>query len=230
MDAKVLRAAVSAAIRVTVSTTLVGCGNTVSNDAAPSAASGSTSRSDDVRDAGSGGMPSGAAAMGQAGTMLDMGGTALDMGGTAPSNGGTPSSSTGGKPLSTPEVGGTAHGGASTAGQASGGSEAEAGAPAQACGANVLDCLSVLEMVERGVPLDEVSSACCVSVRGGLVELKQAGAECYLEIAHRFQSAPARQACCKDPSTWQETACAPWGPPVPPELRLDLLPDWAAVA
>jgi hypothetical protein len=230
MDAKVLRAAVSAAIRVTVSASLVGCGNTVSSDVGPLEAGGSTSRGDGSRDAGAGGMLGGAA-LGQAGTELGMAGTLLAMAGTASSNGGNPSSSIGGQLGGTaPETGGMAHGGTDAAGQASGGNEAAAGAPAQACGAYLDDCLSALGAVERGAPLDELGTACCVTVRAALIELKAAGAECYLDIAKRFQTAPARQACCKDPSTWEETACAPWGPPVPPELPLELLQDWVAVA
>lgn len=233
MDAKVLRAAVTAAIRVTMSTTLVGCGNTVSDQARPSEASGSESSAGSAMSGGTGsamssvgGDPRGGG-IGQAGAVVDV----VDVGGAAPSSGGSPSSSAGGQPSTTPGIGGTSSpGGTDAAGQSPGGTEGEAGAPALACGASVLDCLSALEMVERGALLDETGMACCVTVRAGLIELKQESAECYLGIAKRFQSAPARQACCKDPSTWDETACAPWGPPVPPELRLEVLRAWAAVA
>lgn len=234
MDAKVLRAAVSAAIRVTVSTALIGCGNTTSNETAPSETGG------DANDAANSGGGGAGSAQGTIGAGVQQAGTGLEAAGTAANSGGGASSWSGGQPSSEPDGGGTApsgavgsgvvSGGASAGGQASGGSEAEAGGGQKACGANVLDCFSVLQAVERGAPLSETGNACCVSVRQSLVELRQADSECYNQLRLRFEATPARQACCKDPSTWAEPACTPWGPPVPPGLPPEFLQSWAAVA
>lgn len=214
MDAKVLRAAVSAAIRVTVSTTLVGCGNTASNEAALTETGGHASSAQGGDHTATGGVPNSAA------------GATLETAGSAPSGGVGPMISSGGQPSPmAPEVAGST----STAGETSG-SAGEAGAPSQVCGAKVLDCVSMLEGIERGATLDEAGDACCVEVRAGLFELQQSGAECYIELGRRFQATAARQACCKDPSTWSETACTPWGPPVPPEFSADLPHIMAAVA
>jgi hypothetical protein len=233
LDPKVFRAAVSAAIRVTISTALVGCGNTASTSAVPSDGGGSASAADSGGN-GSGGVPSG--------TGAEQSGTAHATAGSAPISGTSAVTPSGGQPsATTPEVGGSASGsanvgggtnvgGSSSAGGETFGAAGEAGAPAQLCGAEVAECLSVLETFEAGAALDEAGLACCLGVREGLSELQKVAAECYRDLNRRFTGTAARSECCKDSSTWTEIACAPWGPPVPPELSAELLESWANVA
>jgi len=219
MDAKVFRAAVLAAMRVTVSTALVGCGNTVTKPggAAPAdegverAGSSAGERTPvlDAATAGSGAKPSAMSGSGaSAGPPASGGATAAEgsttMAGRTGLDGG---------------AGGTPDDGA-----------AGAGSPALVCGGDALACLSLLEGLEPAAPLDDAGSACCLSVRKALLELPAADAECYRDLSSRFQKAPGRSTCCADPSTWLEIACTPWGPPVPPELSPSLLASWAAVA
>lgn len=215
MDAKVLRAAVAAAIRVTVSTTLIGCGGTVSTDP------GRTSSSPAVKDT----------------PMGEVEDTPKGTGGQNGSVAPTPTASAGGR-ASTPDEpsAGTASGGvievggmASAAG--AGGEPASAGAPADVCGNAAFACVTTLEETPPEDPLSDASKACCDTILARLDVVRlDPGAACFDDLDHVFMGSPARSKCCHDPSTWQNPACTPWGPPVPPELSREALLEWSLAA
>lgn len=214
MDAKVLRAAVSAALRVTVSTTLIGCGGNVSTDP------GHATSSPAIKDT-----PSGTAQPSTAETEQT----------TSP----TPTSNAGGSEPGSkaPNAGMASNAGSETGGVASvagaGGDEASAGAPADVCGAAAHACLTQLEQTPQQPPTD-ATKACCDVVIASLDQLRQElqpeEAECYNGVESRFMMPPVRNQCCHDPSTWVHVACTPWGPPVPPELSADALRAWSLAA
>ena len=215
MDAKVLKAAVSAAIRVTVSTTLIGCGGSVSTDA--DRASSSPAVKDTPTDthasvsSGTGGQTS-----------------------SAPSK---PMTSTGGQATRPVEINAGTGGGelveagglASAAG--AGGEPGSAGAPADVCGNAAAACVAKLgEQTFEETP-SEATKACCETILARLDELRvDPGAACFDHLDQDFMASPARRQCCNDQSTWQNPACTPWGPPVPPELSREALLAWSLAA
>jgi hypothetical protein len=209
MDAKVLQAAVSAAIRVTVSTTLIGCGGS-STDAdrasSPPAVQDAPARTDQP-------------------TVME----------TEPTS--VPVTSVGGSASVTEmPIGGMAsHGGSAGDGMTetagAGGEQASAGAPADVCGtAAAHACLTQLEQV-RPEPPSAADKACCDTVIATLEELWQATPRdaCFEDVDARFQGA-VRTECCADQSTWVHRACTPWGPPVPPEVSREALRLWSLTA
>jgi hypothetical protein len=218
MDAKVLKAAVSAAIRVTVSTTLIGCGGSVSTDgdrasSAPAVKDTPTQTNGNVAAATSG------------------------TGGQSSSAPSTPTPSSGGqatRPVETSagtaggelvEVGGMA----SAAG--AGGEPGSAGAPPDVCGNAAAACVTKLgEQPFEEAPSD-ATKACCETILARLDELRlDPGAACFDHLDQDFMQSPARRQCCKDSSTWNNPACTPWGPPVPPELSREALLSWGLAA
>jgi hypothetical protein len=209
MDAKVLRAAVSAAIRVTFSTTLIGCGGSVATD------EDRPSSSPAVKD------PS-PASTGQP-AVTD----------TEPAR---PPVSSGGSAAATemPIAGMASHGSSDVGGMTTtagaGGEEASAGAPAEVCRAAAQACLTQLEQTTPEPP-NAGDKACCDTVIATLEELWQAMPRdaCFESIDARFQGA-VRTECCADKSTWVYRACTPWGPPVPPELSHEALRKWSLAA
>ena len=212
MDAKVLRAAVSAAIRVTVSTTLIGCGGNVSTDA------GRTTSSPAVKDTPtSTGEPS-ANETEPSRTPSPDPKPATSAGGSAPAS-------------EVPTAGMASSGGAEVGGMAAvagaGGEEASAGAPADVCGAAAHACLAELEQTIQE-PASAATKACCDTVIATLEQLQPSDAVCFNSVYGRFQRGGVRAECCSDQSTWQYRACAPWGPPVPPELSRAAL--WSLAA
>jgi hypothetical protein len=212
MDAKVLRAAVSAAIRVTVSTTLIGCGGTVSPDP------GRARPSPTVNDTPSTGQP------------------AVTEPEPADSPSPRPATSTGGSASATetPSAGMPASGGFDMGGAAAiagaGGEDASAGAPTDVCAAAAHACVSLLEQTPQE-PLTEADEACCDTVIATLEELRRDTPReaCYDGLYARFHG-PVRTQCCADQSTWVYLACTPWGPPVPPEFSREALRLWSLAA
>jgi hypothetical protein len=219
MDAKILRAAVSAAIRVTVSTTMIGCGGVVSTDesgrAGATPVTGSSTSNDETASTKSSG--------GQGGEPYHRPGGISSTAGTTPSESGTGGSSS---------VGGSDVGGmASTTGAGQAGEVAGAGAPPERCGSELEGCLAVIDGVMFGETMpSESAKACCQTVLAGLSKLEQDRAECFSDVNLRLMNSPGRHLCCSDPATWQQPACTPWGPPAPPELSLDVLLSWGAAA
>jgi hypothetical protein len=222
MDAKVLRAAVSAAIRVTVSTSLIGCGGSVSGESAGAANDGGKPAA----------MPSkaqGANAGGNAGAGWGWSPKPSD-GATPPTSGGTASgsSNSGGITSTTPEggndVGGNATAG--TAGAAEGGDGP--GAPTDPCSA-MTACMDRLDA--DALLATPGTIPCCQMVIDGLMELRdQISIECWVDLNGRFLMSKAHQTCCTALSEWEQPACTPWGPPVPPELPESALLGWGAAA
>lgn len=214
MDAKVLRAAVAAAIRVTVSTTLIGCGGTVSTDP------GHASSSPAVQDT----------------PMGEVDETPKGTGGQTSNVAPKPPASTGGRAAPNEPSAGTASGGVSEVGgmanaAGAGGEPASAGAPADVCGSAAAACLTTLEQIPREETPTDASKACCDTILARLDELRlDPGVACFDDFDDRFMGSPARWTCCHDPSTWQNPACTPWGPPVPPELSRDALLEWSLAA
>jgi hypothetical protein len=221
MDAKVLKAAVSAAIRVTVSTTLIGCGGSMTSNAdaeggkpgqSPTTNSAPKGSSDQVV---TGNPKTGPVAVGMAG---------------APGAGGV---ATGGAAAGSAA---TTSGGAALAGMASaveGGSagEANGGAPQDTC-AQIDACFSLLEASASpavfGAPVTAANKPCCQTVLDGLGNW-ESSIVCLSELNERFMRSPARGVCCSQ-ENWSYPACTPWGPPVPPELSREALLAWSAAA
>jgi hypothetical protein len=225
MDAKILKAAISAAIRVTVSTTVIGCGGSVTTDAGgasgPSAAGSSTH----------------ATTGGNASTKSTDDQAAYPYPVAQPESGGTGNdapTATGGSPVGNQTGGMTnAMGGLASAGTATGGEAGEpavGGAASEVCGGAIDACLTSLEKLQFGDSLTAANLHCCKTALDGLMELQAAAAECYWPLDSRFLSMPAHQQCCVELDAWQQSACTPWGPPVPPELALDTLIEWEAAA
>lgn len=220
MDANVLRAAVSAAIRVTVSTTLIGCGGSVVSEAD-----------------GAGSTPSGTAGRGQGDAVTASGGHAAAPVpvSTNASGGKTSSASAGAATATTAGMAGTATetetgGVANAAGAGQAGEPASAGAPAEVCGGAVDACLTQLEQELPTEALSDAGKACCQTVIVGFDDLRMNGAECFNDLDRRFMSSGVRRLCCADQATWSHPACTPWGPPVPPELSAEQLRAWSLVA
>lgn len=235
MDAKVLRAAVSAAIRVTVSTTLIGCGGNVGRETdgprkTTDGAAGTAGSYEAVGSGGghqvapapittdtNGGNPSatgGAATAATAGATTA--GTGAAVAGIGAAAGTAPELETGG----VPNAGGTGQGG----------EPGSAGAPPEICGGAVDACLSQIALELPTEALSEAANACCQTVIVGFDELRMASAPCLSELERTFRVSGVRGMCCADQATWEHTACTPWGPPVPPELPAAMLRAWSLVA
>jgi len=224
MDAKVIRAAVSAAIRVTVSTTLMGCGGSVVAEAG-----------------GAGGSPVNGSAGNGAATQTVSGGSDQRVVTDPPvSGGGTTSNSvatSGGVATgaSAAAMAGAATeddagGLASAAGAGQAGESSSAGAPGEVCGDAVAACLTLIEPELASQESSDAGKACCDTIISGLDDLRLAGAPCYGDLDRRFMSSGVRQRCCADQATWIHPACTPWGPPVPPELPAAALRAWSLAA
>lgn len=214
MDAKVLRAAVSAAIRVTVSTTLIGCGGNVSTDA------GRTTSSPAVKDTPTTNGEAAANGTEPTGTSSPYPQPTASAGGSGPAS-------------ETPTAGMTATSAGSEAGgmtsiAGAGGDEASAGAPADVCGAAAHACLTQLEQTTMEPP-SAATKACCDTVIATL-EQPELDPICLDSVNRRFLSGGVRHECCADQSTWVHQACTPWGPPVPPELSRAALQTWSLAA
>lgn len=221
MDANVLRAAVSAAIRVTVSTTLLGCGGSVVSEAdgAGSTSNGAAGRGQTDAAKGTGGYRAAPSPVPE-GTNPSGGKSSSATAGAA-----TAGAATAGTPAET-ETGGVAN----AAGAGGVGEPASAGAPAEVCGGAVDACLTQLEQEPPGSTLSDAGKACCDTVVVGFDELRLGNAECFGDLDRRFMSSGVRQRCCADQATWSHLACTPWGPPVPPELSPEALRQWSLVA
>lgn len=223
MDAKVLKAAVSAAIRVTVSTTLIGCGGSVSTDGGDRASS-----SPAVKDA-----PTETNESVASGTGGQTGSTPPKPTASGGSHATGPVAGNAGNAGTTSgevvEVGGMANAAGAPPGAA--GESSSAGAPADVCGNAAAACVTKLgEQTFEEMPSD-ATKACCETILARLDELRlDPGAACFDHLDQDFMASPARRQCCKDQSTWQNPACTPWGPPVPPELSREALLAWSLAA
>jgi hypothetical protein len=218
MDAKVLRAAVSAAIRVTVSTTLIGCGGNVTTDAGGA-------RTPENNDSSSSHEPTNAAkgAGEQSSVPYPTNGTE--------SNGANAGSTTaaGGAPVGgTSATGGVEVGGMANAAGAY--EENSAGAPTQTCVPAAEACLTTLEQAPAAQPPSAAVTACCESVLQAISLPSKLSDECFDGLNARFMQIAVRPKCCTDPSSWSHQACTPWGPAVPPELSAEVLLEWSAAA
>jgi hypothetical protein len=221
MDAKVLRAAVSAAIRVTVSTALIGCGGTVTSGEGASPGGGATNVNgptpgDPVKSNTTGTPYPYPVASGTSGST------------TAPSNGGQASgghASSGGSAVEggVASLGGSPEGGSSEGGEGS-------TVPLNSCDA-LNTCLTHIEASMPAAPLNDADQACCQAMIDNLKDHQVAMADaCWADLNGRLMTSPARSLCCNSPDTWQVSACTPWGPPVPPELPEGALAAWEAAA
>jgi hypothetical protein len=207
MEAKVLRAALSAAIRVTVSTSLLGCGGVTSGGQS---------------EAPAGSDPPATDSQGQGVTA------------PAPSYDGY---GAGGYPTSTAGSGNNTAGTPSAAGSGSGGlASGEGGAagaggmptPPDPCEA-AQSCVSDLQALRSDtwpqLPTTPRTTECCqlvIGTRAPWGAPLQCGEETF--NGHDELLWP----CCEVLQSPQDTACTPWGPPVPPELDLEQLLEWAA--
>lgn len=207
MDARTLRAALSAAIRVTVSTSLIGCGGNVTTN------TGSEPIPDVEAPATSDPRP-----------MLDHDSDYPAIGGSAA---GKPSGGVAGGG----ETGPVSQGGSE---QAAGGS---AGAPAMNSCELVDPCLTLLEGLNLTFsdPLPSAAAKECCTVAFDVLG-DFATTECgemdetLWQRRSRFMLAGAHSSCCAELNAWGDSACTPWGPPVPPELSLEALLAWEAAA
>ena len=208
MDAKILRAAVSAAIKVTITTTLVGCGGVVTSS------SGSPGAEPTKGEPASGGKPGTEASKSE------------------PASGGKPGAEA--TTVAAAPGGSAALGGMATTAEAGNAGAPNGGSPDATCvGAEVDACYAFLAeakpQTKFGEPLPAPYQACCSTVLSSLVNGELSYVCLSDNSAHFDQS--ARAVCCSDPASWSVyPACAPWGPPVPPELSLEALLDWQAAA
>lgn len=222
MDAKVLRAAVSAAIRVTVSTALIGCGGTVTSGEGKSQGEGAANPGnpgpgEPVKGntsgpsypypvaSGNSGSPSAPSHGGQAsGGRASSGGSSVTQGGVA-------------------SLGGSPDGGSSEGGEGS-------TVLLNSCDA-LNTCLTHIEASMPAAALNDDDQACCQAMIDNLKDHQVAMADaCWADLNGRLMTSPARSWCCNSPETWQVSACTPWGPPVPPELPEGALAAWEAAA
>jgi hypothetical protein len=218
MEARVLRAALSAAIRVTVSTSLIGCGGVTTGgqgDAPPSESKTPVKSGHPTGTGGSGSNTAGAmsaATSGSGGLELGEGGSMLA---------GTPA---GGVPGTSgmPNAGGMSN---------AGGVPGAGGVPnaTDACEA-AYSCVSDLQALQSDtspqLPTTERTTECCQLIIGS----KSPWGTPLLCGETTFNGhAELLWPCCAVLQSPQDTACTPWGPPVPPELDLEQLLSWAAV-
>jgi hypothetical protein len=109
-------------------------------------------------------------------------------------------------------------------------STAEAGSAGEAS-SEPLDscaCQAVLESVKEGDVLSSDAKACCEKAFADYLKLPETNEQC--SIRQEWFSLPAHQQCCTTLNAWEESACTPWGPPVPPELPFEALLEWEAAA
>lgn len=206
MEAKVLRAALSAAIRVTVSSALVGCGGaTIADPPAAGHPEPSTSEQPEPQ----------------------VSATA----GAAPSH---PHNSAGTHPSAT--AGAPASGGIGGTPPAEGGAPAVVvEAPKSFCETpGMLACEPIFDALVSDPPLwsdplEPDALACCQTLVGALDASDPLGIDmdCRAELDGRLNA--VRFPCCPA-LDFQGQACTPWGPPVPPELDLEQLLAWSAAA
>ncbi len=202
MDAKILKAAVSAAIRVTVSTTLIGCGGQMSTDA------------------GAAGAPGAAGHVGSNGQSAKGSDTPANVdypygepasSGNAATGGGAP-------------VGGMAsQGGTASTAEAGSAGEASAGEPLDSCA-----CKALLASVKEGDVLSSEAKLCCQAMFADWLKPPTTNDQCSSQLD--WFSSAAHGQCCTVLDAWQQSACTPWGPPVPPELPFEALLEWQAAA
>jgi hypothetical protein len=217
-----MRAALTAALRVTVSTSLIGCGAHASTDGGGGAMPRDTH--DPATSRPDGGVDSGRAEPngGRSGSESDeaSGSAGVISGSTM---GGSGAGNAGGDAGSTT---------ASAAGESS---EGGAGTTPQTACEAVATCLGALEAMTfaSGEPLPSAAAECCQVVIEGLSAPSEAAVcdpETLRALDSRFMGSRERSACCADPDTWQQRACTPWGPAVPPELPLQALAAWELAA
>jgi hypothetical protein len=120
---------------------------------------------------------------------------------------------------------------------AAAGMPGEAGAPATSgsfCdGSAIQACEPIYDELAASTepwsePLDAEAISCCKMMVDALdVSPPEIDAQCRAELDSRLNL--LRGSCCRAVD-FQGNACAPWGPPVPPELELELLLSWSAVA
>jgi hypothetical protein len=204
MEAKVLRAALLAAIRVTVSSSMLGCGGATTFDQ-PGPIPSSSQEPQPSSGGGTASQPT----------------ANHDSAGTHPASAGA----TGG-------VGGLASGGGGGTGEAGmpGGAEAPAASGSFCDGPAMQACEPIYdELATSTEPLDAVAVGCCKVLVDALdrVSPPEVDAQCLAELDSRLNL--LRGSCCPALES-KGNACAPWGPPVPPELELELLLGWSAVA
>jgi hypothetical protein len=215
MEARVRRAALSAAIRVTISTTLIGCGGRVGTDfpdpeqpatPTPSDASegshdtgGSYARSPGDQAPTAGTYGAATAQAGQSPAAQGGSGASLPMGGAAPNE--------------------------------EAGAPGAAGAPEEhVCGGQKTQmCLAYLESITTFPPPtgDALAVDCCTTVINPTAWVPEVEPGCEDELLPRIQA--QTYPCCRVLDTF-EGGCTPWGPPVPPELSAALLRAWLEVA
>jgi hypothetical protein len=215
MEAKVLRAALSAAIRVTVSTSLLGCGGVTSGgqgeapaDSDPPAKN-SQGQGVETPEPGYGG------------------GYASGSMGYSPSRAGSGFSAAGAPGVAGNGAGGLATGGGGAAlGGAPAGGEPGAGVmpePLEPC-AVALACLGDLQALKSDtwpqLPTTPRATECCQLVIDHIVPF-EAPLQCGDEVVGAGEE--LRWPCCEVLQSPPGTACTPWGPPVPPELDLEQL-------
>jgi hypothetical protein len=111
---------------------------------------------------------------------------------------------------------------ASEAGAANGG-EPNGDTPLDNCA-----CKALLENVKDGDVLSNDAKVCCQAAIDNYLQRPATEEQC--SIFSDWFSLPAHQQCCTALNAWQEPACTPWGPPVPPELSSDALLEWEAAA
>lgn len=212
MDANVLRAALSAAIRVTVSSAMVGCGGATIADP-PGAGHAEPSTSEPPKPqviASAGAAPrypenrAGTSPSATAGMTASGGG-----GGTPPAEGGAPA--------------------------ADGGAPAVVEGPKSFCEAPAMQaCQPIFDaLIENpplwSEPLEPEALGCCTALVAALdaSDPRTLDQECREQLDRRLNE--VRFPCCPA-LDFQGQACAPWGPPVPPELDLEQLLAWSAAA
>jgi len=219
MDLKVRRAALSAAIKVTVSASLLSCGGIASssNPINPSNPSDGLAGGASADRAGTGGSAS-----------VLAGGTANAVTGDANVEaGGTANANAEAAGAANAEAGGTANV------EAAGAPAAGGAAPASECGSpQTNDCLAYFDALQLkpGADLPEgMAVACCHVVMDEIATTTGSadGSQCSLALHQRLDASGVFYDCCwKTGSTL--TACTPWGPPVPAELSLEQLLAWEA--
>lgn len=215
MDAKVLRAAVSAAIRVSVSTTLIGCGGSVTTDAG--GAAGATTSGVSAAGSGKSGGDTTTPAYPSPVAMPAAGGT-----------GGAPAATASAGTQTVMHAGGMASAGTASTSE---GGNGEAGEPSMASGGagpSFCACAALLADVKAGEALSSDAQVCCQVVIDDYPPVSAADQACVNDF--QWFVIPAHQQCCTTLDAWLQPACTPWGPPVPAEAPLAALLDWELAA
>jgi hypothetical protein len=80
-------------------------------------------------------------------------------------------------------------------------------------------------------PLPDDAQECCRTVVEALSTPSEAAdGPCDWSLTSRFMLSAAHYSCCSAVDGWQQPACTPWGPAVPPELSLEALSSWELAA